>query len=393
VFLFGGRRAQIFDLMLNIVLGANGSGKSLFAMHKLIEVLTTTEKFVVTTLAVHLDLLNEYMQKIGKAADVSNRILVIGKEEMKRFWRYRGKEADNEYGWNPVVLGPFGDKSWQNARFGVVYILDECQVGFGARQWTSTGPEYVEYQSQHRKYSDDVWAISPAASLLDKQFRTLSHFTTVLTNQYKIKIGWFVPPKKIKFEVYQNCPPERHEERLQGGDFQIDAKGLASCYNTAGGLGFTGANADKGDRAKGIPAWTIIPGTILLGLLIYFTLSRSTKLAVGWGTKKIQLGEVANMQQGAQSAAVPVLMPAAVFPNNFQRVQEMGAPVVKHEEKRTKYYGVIRTGNNFAGIKTYLDTEVGLVEGKDFHEEGILGYLDNAIFERAKKGTNGLVVK
>lgn len=376
--------------MLTIVLGPNGSGKSLWGMHQLIRILTTTNRMIVTTLAVNLSLLNEYLQKIGKPADVLNRVLVIDKVQLKTFWRVRGVSPDGEYGMSPVVAGKFGDESWSSVPHGIFYILDEIQVAFGAREWTSTGPEFVAYQSQHRKLGDDVIAISPASSLIEKQFRVLSHETIALSNQYQVKVGWFTAPKRIIYKIYSNCPPVPNEPPLGGGNIYIDAAGLAACYNTAAGLGIVGSTADKGRSVKGIPWWTLIPGVALVAFLAYFGLTKISAAVVKRGLNKISVSEKLAMEsRGALApATAPTNMSVHVQPPEPAAAAAAPAPV-KKEVEPLKYYSVIRCGSRAPGepekVTYYVDTEVGMVSGKSWREVGLRGYLDTMTFMKAAR--------
>lgn len=374
--------------MLTIVLGPNGSGKSLYGMHQLVRILTTTNRMIVTTLAVNLSLLNEYLQKIGKPADVLNRVLVIDKAQLKTFWRYRGVLPDGEYGMAPVVAGKFGDESWSSVPHGIFYILDEIQVAFGAREWTSTGPEFVAYQSQHRKLGDDVMAISPASSLIEKQFRVLSHETIALSNQYNVKVGIFTAPKKIIYKIYSNCPPVPNEPSLGGGNIYIDATGLAACYNTAAGLGIVGSTADKGRSVKGVPWWTIIPGALVAAVVVYFGLSYAMGFVVKRGMDKLRVSEVAAMSpQPAPTLTNGV--PAAVFPSGFDQVAAAPAPAVVKEEEPLKYYSWCRASSRVPGgaekVTYYVETEIGMVSGKTWREVGVRGYLDELTFVKASR--------
>lgn len=377
--------------MLTIVLGANGSGKSLYGMHQLVRVLTTSDRTVVTTLAVNLSELNHYLQRIGKPVDVMNRVLVIDKVQLKTFWRYRGVRCDGEYGWVPVVAGKFGDESWASVPHGIFYILDEVQVGFGSREWQSTGPEFVAYQSQHRKLGDDVMAVSPASSLIEKQFRVLSHETIALSNQYQVKVGIFTAPKRIIYKVYSNCPPVPGEPALSGGNIYIDAAGLAGCYNTAAGLGIVGSTADKGRGAKGVPWWTIIPGVLVLGVLGYFGLSKLTGYAVQRGLQKIRVSEESVMAVAA-SAPVPLpaaAVPPAVFPSQyFSEPPPERRPEAKPELEPVEYYGWARSNG-----RVFVDTALGMVEGREWREIGLYGYLDTVKLRKGKRGESSTGVK
>lgn len=301
--------------MLTICVGPNGSGKSLWALHQLIRFLREDKRTIVTSLAVDLPRLNEYLQQHYKdAPDVYRRVLKIGAEEMKTFWRYRGvvdvwtdgsDGFDGAWGLEPVAFGAFPGEDWRKVTKGVIYVLDEVQTIFGAREWQKTSSEFLAYQSQHRKLGDDVIAISPASALIDKQFRILAGECVALSNLYKLKIGPVKAPRKIIYRVFQNCPPAPGEEALARGSFTIDGEGLASCYNTAAGVGIVaGADADKGKESKGVPFWALFVGLAAACVVAYFGLSRGMNWAAKWGTRKVQVNPMV-------AAAVPGVGPLA----------------------------------------------------------------------------------
>jgi len=305
------------------MVGENGSGKSLYGMHLVERELAEGHRNIVTTLAIDVPALNEYMQRKypKRDCDVCGRVLVIGKEELKTFWRYRGIERMGEYGPEPYVMGPFGDDTWSGSRPQCLYVLDEAQVCFNAREWMKTGPEFCQYQSQHRKAGDDVIAITPGSTLLDKQFRTLAAECIVLKNLYKAKSGVWKGPRKIVWRSFANCPPLPGEDHYAKGDIQIDAKGLASCYRTADGVGFVGGcDADKGKESKGIPWYYGIVLAVVLGFAGWWVIGGILKFGVKKGSESLSVS----------GGAVPAAVQAAVASTNvangaFQRVSGASA--------------------------------------------------------------------
>lgn len=241
--------------MLTVILGRVGSGKSLYAMHLLIEELRHSQRHIVTTLSVDKAKLNDYVQRkyAKEDLDVCGRIHRLTKEELRHFWRCRGLSPVGV----PLYRGPFGDSTWAYPDSGIAYFLDEAQEGFNARAWAATGVEFTSYGTQHRKLGDDVIAITPASGLLDKQFRMLCGECVTLENWYTRKLGWFRAPRMITWRKWLNCPPDQSESAVQSGRIYIDAAGLASCYCTEEGVGIVGRGADKGKVAKGVP-WYMV---------------------------------------------------------------------------------------------------------------------------------------
>ena len=230
--------------MLTQAIGKVGSGKSLWAMEQLCLELHNTTRNVVTTLDIKLDELNEYMQKRWPLDDcrVCQRVTFLTKEQLRKFWRHRG---------GAVVLGEFGvGEGWKGLE-PVFYLLDEDHEGFGARDWMKTGPEFTSYITQHRHLGDDILGTCPQPSLLDKQFRGMVGECVILDNWYKRRVKWFTMPRVIKWKLFANCPPVPGELPTQTGNMRIDAKGLANCYRTEGGLGVVGKQEIRVKWRKG----------------------------------------------------------------------------------------------------------------------------------------------
>lgn len=361
----------------------------MWAVSQVIKLLLHDSRAIVTSLSLDLVRLNEYLQGKYKeqAPDVFRRVTLIDKEQAKTYWRCRGVKVSTEYGWEPVMLGPYGDPTWNEANLahGVVYVLDEVQRTFGAREWQKTGPEFLSYQAQHRHYGDDVIAITPSSSLIDKQFRLLSGECVVLKNFYKVKVGWLKAPRRIIYQVFENCPPMPGETATQSGSFTIDAEGLASCYNTAAGLGVVGGQADKGREAKGIPWYYVIPGGIAAGLLIWFILSSALNGTVKWGLKKMTFGDKAKPAIAkAQHVVEPLALAApSVIPTSEPKRVVFHDDTPKLDELPACY------GDGSSGGLVVLETEAGNLYGKKLEKRGMVWKLDGQPFrkmQRPKKG-------
>lgn len=302
--------------MLTVILGRVGSGKSLYAMHLLIEELRHSQRHIVTTLSVDKAKLNDYVQrKFPKEdLDVCGRIHRLTKEELRHFWRCRGLSPVGV----PLVRGPFGDATWGYPDNGTAYFLDEAQEGFNARAWAATGIEFTSYGTQHRKLGDDVIAITPASGLLDKQFRMLCGECVTLENWYTRKLGWFRAPRMITWKKWLNCPPDQSESAVQSGRIYIDAAGLASCYCTEEGVGIVGRGADKGKVAKGVPWYMVFLIVLACGV-------------GAWGFSAAAMHAVSRRAGSSLQRNIPISPPLPPT-NNFQSplpfaAREMSVPV------------------------------------------------------------------
>lgn len=262
--------------MLSIIVGKVGSGKSLYGLHLLLEELRHRDRQVVTTLPVDVGALNAYVQKQWpkETVDVCARVTRLDKDGLRQFWRHRGAG---------IIRGPFGSADWQTPDGGVAYFLDEAQEGFSARHWQEAGREFTSYATQHRKLGDDIICMTPAAALLDKQFRLLAGECVIMSNWYQIRLKGFTMPRRIISRSYQNCPPAPGEVPLATGSTFIEPKKLAGCYRTEEGVGVIGRGADKGRVAKGMPWWMafvfIAGAAVAAWWLSHLTFRGATRLA------------------------------------------------------------------------------------------------------------------
>lgn len=235
---------------IHVILGKPGSGKSLYATQRLILELVEGERNVVTNLPLRVARLNEYLQQRYPSINTRlvERLRILTDEEMREFWKYRGPSGEDK-----------GER-------GVAYFLDEAHIAFNARDWATLGRGALHYLSQHRKLGDIVWPITQAAGNLDKQFRSVAEDFTVLRNEYTAKYGPFRGRGRFVRKTYLSEPTPKAEP-FETATFHLDVAGVASCYDTAKGIGVHGSKADMGRRAKGIPIMWVIPGGIALAAL------------------------------------------------------------------------------------------------------------------------------
>lgn len=293
--------------MHTIVLGKFGSGKSKYGVQKVIECLRFTNRNIVTTLALNLPALNEYMQRKwpGKDFRVFQRVLVLTTvEQMRVFWRYRGvaKIFSGEYGVEAEIWGPCGnsvkdqpqDERWNNVSQGVEFHIDEATAAFKAREFMKTGVEFTDFCTQHRKVDCDIYSYARQSGMLEKQFRDTADRCIIMENWYQKLVKGFTAPRKIVGRVYENCPPLPGEDSIQRVEMTIDPQGVDACYDTRKGIGIAGTGtADMGKTAKGIPWWTVFPAAVAAGVIGWFIVSRVMHLGASWGAKKASITPVA----------------------------------------------------------------------------------------------------
>lgn len=260
-------------MAISIIFGPGGSGKSMFQVHVIIRELVESERNICTNLALNVPRLAAYVEERFPDRDlrVAERIRILTREEAAEFWKYRGPERwhqDNDGHWVDDGVGP--DK-------GVAYIIDEAgSCGFSATEWaavsgkTTKGAQCIWYLEQQRKFGDNVYASANgrAPTTIAKGFRDRAHDFTRLQNGYQRKIGMF--KARGRFTRYSYLTePNKNVEPYEISHFQLDVKGIGSCYRTQDGMGVHGTTADIGKKAKGVPIMMIFPILIGAGALCF----------------------------------------------------------------------------------------------------------------------------
>lgn len=292
--------------MIYIPFGPGGSGKSLWQVIRIVEVLRSSRRNIVTNLALNVPRLAEYLEKLypNENLRVGERIRLLDVEETRCFWRYRG----------PVKwVGPdASDYEEDKGAFGVFYVIDEAGAcGFDALGWATSvgrstrGQELVAYLDQQRKYGDDVIASTNgnSPSQIAKGFREKGHVFVALRNEYLAQY-WIFRGRGRFVARYYNGEPSRNSEPFKVETWQLDAEGLASCYWTEKGVGVVGTGADKGARAKGISIWWAVVGAFALVAMVGLVPYGVGKVAGSYlgGTKK---EPAKNPDGGSQAGALP----------------------------------------------------------------------------------------
>ena len=310
--------------MIHFLSGKPRGGKTFWALHLLIEQLTTTDRFVVTNLKIYLDELQEYLDAKGYNIHVLDRVRMLTDEEAKNFWLYRydydlptpsdyavQKGADSNVDYTPLftdtrwfvgntLVGTDGKPSPQK---GHAYFIDEIHTLSPSRAWTSTPRHLLFYNSQHGKLGDECFFISQSTGLVEKQILVLCQDFTYVRNHRLEKYGWFRGDDKFSYKVYPRAVTSPNDLAMHGGTFPLE-KAMADCYDTSAGVGMPGGSrADNAARAKGAPLkLVILAGAAVLGFSFWFF-----TFGLGGLTKRI-LGPALAPQQMAR------LVPAAKLP-------------------------------------------------------------------------------
>lgn len=238
--------------MITLICGVPGAGKSLFAVDLVIDELRLGNRDIITNLALYKDLIAEYLHnKYGDSSNTRERLIVVS--DLQRFWELRKRET--------------------------LFVLDECQIFFGARNWANSPPELLAYLSQHRKLGDDVIAITQHYQLIEKQFRQLVQESIFLKNLSYIKFFGVRMPKRIVGNKYYGIPATTMEKPLEVFTKSIDVEGICRLYDTGAGVGVKGA-ADKQRKQKGLP-WFAAPVIfVVLLVLVYFGIGWFSRIAI-----------------------------------------------------------------------------------------------------------------
>jgi hypothetical protein len=235
---------------------------------------------VITNIPLRLGEVNAYFQKRYPIAykrrfldtdsvHISDIVRLLTDEEMATFFCFRGED---------VHLASVTNVEWRNGKRpdysavkdgGVFYVLDEVHIAFNARKWAETGNEVLYYLSQHRKLGDDVVCITQAISNVDKQFRSVAQDYTYIKNLSKQRLGLFRMPSLFMRSTYAQ-PATDNSKAMENGTFSLDVSGIASCYDTAKGVGIHGRKgADTKERKSGVHWLWFVIGLPLLLFAIY----------------------------------------------------------------------------------------------------------------------------
>lgn len=258
-------------MAIHFISGKPGGGKTLYAVNRIFEQLRDTNRQIVTNIVLDLDKLQEYCDSKDLKVFVADRVTILDEEQTKFFYLYRGRGVVVPCDPNPDVMPAF--QTILPDAPGVAYFLDELHIFFNSREWAKTGKKAIFYLSQHRKLSDIVFCITQSINNVDKQFRSLAQDFQYIRNQRVEKFGMFRRGDGFIVKVYLSPLTGANDYPCEQASLSLDTKGLASCYNTAAGVGVsTLGKADVGSKVKGpklVWFWSIIP----VGLLVFWLLA------------------------------------------------------------------------------------------------------------------------
>ena len=267
-------------MSIHFISGKPGGGKSLYATKLIIDEFIHGDRQIVTNVPLLIPRFYEYVsekfpvaveRRLSGGRHISEILTLFDQEEMSHFFTIRG---------GGVRLENIGNVQWKSGARpdyskvkdkGIFYVVDEVHIGFNARAWADTGAQVIYYLSQHRKLGDDVICITQNVGNVDKQFRSVAQDYTYIKNLAKQRAGLFRLPYYFCTSTYSQ-PATATSKAEVSGYFTLDVTGIASCYDTAKGVGIIGrAGADTGARKKGIHwLWFAVGAPIALFCLVHY---------------------------------------------------------------------------------------------------------------------------
>lgn len=286
-------------------LGKPGGGKSFGALKDIVDELVLGTRTVVTNLAVDVGALSAWIQKNYPHADFDpvKRFRLMTDAETRTFWFIRGP--------NKQVDGSTADKSVEghygvvpSDMFNVLYVIDECHLHFDARSWAKNGAQLTFYNSQHRKFNDEVIFVTQFLDLVDKRVKGFAQdYVYFVNNGLQRFMTHFRMPKYFTVKTYSRPQSDggRKDQHQAAARYQLDPT-LAACYDTSAGVGIPGRQQREISRMRGVPIYFIVVPVIALG---YF-LTKAPDLATQGVMNVLETGQPkpAAADLGTQNAAL-----------------------------------------------------------------------------------------
>ncbi|OAM88045.1 zonular occludens toxin domain-containing protein [Termitidicoccus mucosus] len=296
-------------MSIHFISGKPGGGKTLYAVSRLIQSLVAG-RYVVTNIVLHVERLQCYLHEFHPELNVHvlERVVMLDDEMLGEFWRYRRNDftlsldcikEDKTVDFSSVC---------EAGVFDVDYYLDEIHIKFNARAWQKTGPQALNYLSQHRKLGDNVYCITQSIANVDKQFRSVAQDFSYIRNYRVEKFRGFTRGNNFERKTYLQPVSGNGDEYVEKETFTL-RKSIADCYDTSGGVGMAGGgSADKGKKAKGIPlkwagAFAIVAVLVGAWFFNYRIFPFLFKKAAQTGPARAALGDLSGTASGGQSGS------------------------------------------------------------------------------------------
>jgi hypothetical protein len=280
--------------MIHFIVGKPGGGKTYYSVRQICHELMHGDRFIVTNVALNLEELAEFCHKeCSEPVDISGRVRILNELESQQFWIYEGPGRECR-GRHVVSEGnlrvDYPDFSTRTGK-GVLYVIDEVHVHFGARQWQKTSSDCTHYQTQHRKLGDDVLLVTQHPEQVDKAFRRLAQDYTVIRYLANERILGFNVGRVFRRATYLDVKTKGDNQPAQEtGYFRMEVGRYAKLYNTHAGVGIVGRTDIKERHGTGRPLWML--GLLILAVLagIWF-FPKAAVASVKWGISSILGGK------------------------------------------------------------------------------------------------------
>lgn len=269
--------------MIKFVVGKPGGGKSLYAVVKLIEELRSSNRCIITNLALKMEpwvdgkgiarkgLLRTLKDKYGDEFDAHRRIVLLDDQKVRKFFLYRrrinyqGEIEELEVQTRKERVGD-GNKVYERffleGSWGCYYVIDEVHEFYNSRMWTETGTLVLSWASQSRRSGDDALLLTQHPDFVETNLKKAAQECTVLVNHRLMSASIFRQPDMISFRDYAVVPPKRGDPSMRSGKLEFKRQEIYGCYDTAAGVGVSGSVADIGKRASGLH-WSFFPLTAI----------------------------------------------------------------------------------------------------------------------------------
>jgi hypothetical protein len=353
-------------MSIHFITGKPGAGKGLLMMQKIIDELRTGRRCVITNFAVEIDAwvtadfrpqmgLKAYLIKTyGEDFNCRARIFRVTDEQMERFFLYRPipvvsdeverSRSTAKWELQCAKYTAYEDKKEKIERItefetnlfplsgGVLYAMDEAWKFYSSRHWQRTGDAVQFYNSQNRKFGDDVLIATQHTKQIDPMIYRVAQDFWVCRNRSLLRFGPFRQPDDIHVGIYEDAPTGSMKEPMQKIKFSIDKKGVGQCYDTSAGVGLSGRMAaDLGKVKRGISfKWLVVMG-VLIPLFVMLVIWKGGHLAQMGFMRKMGKAPIAGTN--APVSHVPSYYAPPPVPKGANDVRKVSEDVLRHVEK------------------------------------------------------------
>jgi hypothetical protein len=225
--------------MIYHIAGRLGSGKTLFAVNKIIESLLYTKKHIYTNIRFvdGWDYLFAKYQTGGYKTFL--QFFTLPFSSTYDFKLYLAGEAASRYHYMPELTEAVDTcmALGEGREASRLFFWDEIHTDLNARAWKSTSEKYIKFFSMSRKLGFDIFMISQLRSAVDRQmreladvgfeFKNLSHFRPMGIKIFPFDVGLLVKRWANKgFEAGDN------KTVFVGAGFVRYGGEVAGMYNT-----------------------------------------------------------------------------------------------------------------------------------------------------------------